>query len=944
MDIARGAESAEKGHYQSLASLGGSSETFTPRRICIVTPDLIGPVKNGGIGTACSHLAHALAEAGHDTTVLFTKGGAHSSSGWERSYEQRGVKVSQLDIDWDSASFWPELPEALISLRAYEWLREQPAFDLVLFMDWRANGFYTLHARKSGPEFANTSFAIVLHSPSLWHLLNNGAMAVEPAEACLWHMERQCLSMADAVISPSAYMLDWCLEHGWKLPANKFVQPNLLTPLGWEQGSRTLLPDEIVFFGRLEYRKGLAQFCAALDILAREGGLPAKITFLGKFGTVGKEHSLVYLTERARKWPESEVRFLANYSSQQAIEYLKSRNALAVIPSISENSPYTVYECLAEQIPVLARDSGGTAELVSSAGRDRVLFGDRPQELAQRLSENLAKGSQTGFLAFELDSNRDAWVRGLGNLPGSVKEKAIQGDLPMISVCLAHHDRPEFLELAIQSLLNQSYSNFEVILVDDGSETRESVEALSKLEPVFSSRGWRIIRSENRYVGHARNIAAREAAGDWLLFFDDDNIARPGLLEECAQAAQRCKSGLISIMFDIFKGSGMPAGENTGRRFLPIGDVISYSTIHNAISDATALVSRESFLKAGGFTEDYGVGHEDFELYLRMALAGEPVNIIPRPLFWYRQTENAASMLAHTNSEANRMRSLRPFMETLSPGLAELALLTQSMATRDGYYISADENPAMRFKGDPTATRSLEDILQWMEKNDRPRFVPQVLTYITFEDYVDLIPRLEERLMHCRTLASTGDYAALESELAAMLGMLEKAEEQTRDCFMADFCAYILKETPETPESASFRARLIARLSHSSNRKPGADLVLAGRLLQSDPPRAYQSFFQALEKAEERYLENRPDVATAIQKGMLRSALHHYALCGKDEGMCWPWLRYFTEAVALFSQRGSELAVVYASLKNMNQAAAESILASLASEAQTAARGEAVRT
>lgn len=144
-----------------------------------MTPDLVGPVKNGSIGTACANLAFALADAGNAVSILFTGLMPAGGLDWQPAYEKRGIRVTTLDTDYDETAFWPAVPQAVYSKRIYDWLREQEDFDLVLFMDCQANEFYSVHAKKTGQYFSNTQLVVALLSPSMWHALHNGYLTGE---------------------------------------------------------------------------------------------------------------------------------------------------------------------------------------------------------------------------------------------------------------------------------------------------------------------------------------------------------------------------------------------------------------------------------------------------------------------------------------------------------------------------------------------------------------------------------------------------------------------------------------------------------------------------------------------------------------------------------------------------------------------------------------------
>ncbi|MFO0948420.1 MAG: glycosyltransferase family A protein [Planctomycetota bacterium] len=250
---------------------------------------------------------------------------------------------------------------------------------------------------------------------------------------------------------------------------------------------------------------------------------------------------------------------------------------------------------------------------------------------------------------------------------------------PLVSVCLTHHERPAYLDIAVESLLVQDYSNFEVLLVDDGSRSEGARDALARLEPVFQSRGWRILRQENRYLGAARNAAARAARGEYLLFMDDDNVAKPQEISTFVRIAENTQADIVTCLIDMFPGEGQPEpGSPSNCRWLIAGLASYLGIVKNCFGDANALVRRTSFEALGGFTEDYGVGHEDWEFFARACLNGMRLELIPDALFWYRFNET--SMVRSTAKLPNYQRSLRPFLEQCPAELQEVMRMAQGQA------------------------------------------------------------------------------------------------------------------------------------------------------------------------------------------------------------------------------------------------------------------------
>lgn len=861
-----------------------------------MTPDLLGPVKNGGIGTACAYLAKALVEAHHEVQLLFTQNRENTANdSWKEDYLEQGI---QVDVPFQSGqtennSIFPNHAPLAIAKAVYEWLISQPDFDLVLFMDWQGNGFYALHAKQCGLHFQKTAIFVYMHSPSFWHAVHNATFPGTPREAITWHMERKSIEMADALISPSAYMLLWCEQHGYKLPPSRvFVQPNILDVQEKTASSYGYPVNEIVFFGRLEYRKGLEQFCNAMDILHRDGAPDFKITFLGKASWMGDEHSVLYISRRAKRWNiEPVLKLTADH--EEALKYLSEPGRIAVMPSISENSPYTVYECLAYNIPFLARDSGGTAELINAEDQGTVLFGDSPGELAEKLRALLKTPPQKIRLAFDLKANRMAWQRGLVELSQQIINT---NERPFISVCLVHYNRPHLLKKAIESFMAQDYKDFELLLGDDGSPGEETKQFLASLEPLFAEKGWKIFRMENGYVGKARNYLAKQARGDWLLFFDDDNIAMSDMLEKCAKAASNSQNGFIALMFNVFEGDAAPTVENQKENFCPLGDILSYSALNNTIADATCLIHKKAFERCGGFTEDYGLGHEDYELYLRAILAGEKFGIIPEPIFWYRRIQKSTSMLQSTNEYANRMRSLRPFVETDNPQRAELALIACSMN------LHAKQSPGTRSESahsfhseerDPQSDEILAELADLLAADKMPGLSRQLRETIN-ENSVSLSREAKALMSEALKAASAGRHKELHRFLQSFQTIKAKDMEK------AFFYLGVLDSIPKSDMAT--RNELLQKIERIPEPGINAYFDLAERYHQMNrDDKCLANLMKAFQVADRIYLEKRPDVDAAIKEGQFFAPFQHYAIFGYKENMRWPYKSRFIKILKCMS-------------------------------------------
>ncbi|MCE2901295.1 MAG: glycosyltransferase [Gemmatimonas sp.] len=238
--------------------------------------------------------------------------------------------------------------------------------------------------------------------------------------------------------------------------------------------------------------------------------------------------------------------------------------------------------------------------------------------------------------------------------------------LPRISVCVTHHERPALLRQALASIAAQDYPNTEVLIVDDGSTSAETRAALHAMEPWMEKRGWHLLREPNRYLGGARNAAWTRATGEYVLFLDDDDCLRPGALRLLAEAAERTGADVTSCFLDYFEGTDAP-GPTTPvhHRWVVPGPCGASAMLQNDFGAAAALVRRSLLEATGGYTEDRGVGFEDWEFWLRAYARGARFTVVPRALLWIRWNIGGMQQTTARRQATNHARALRPVAETM---------------------------------------------------------------------------------------------------------------------------------------------------------------------------------------------------------------------------------------------------------------------------------------
>lgn len=399
---------AGPGLRSSAASLAS-----TGNKACIVTGELAGPDFNGGIGITNRALAIALRERGFETDILYTQvhdGKPFSARG---SFNEHVIEYRKLGIELyciNHAGEWDDW-QAKSYLAMQHLLHHK--YDLVFFDDTHGNAYYPLLAQRTGnPHLRATAMCVTAHSATQWIFDLNFTPVRSIESLNQMEMERRSIELANLVKAPSAYILEKYRSYGWSIPEDSIVLPNFIpTKAAGVQKKERIGVNEIVFFGRLETRKGLWMFCRALDRLKFKltGNI---ITFLGKPVYEAGVSSAETVLRRSARWP-FKIRLLPDFDQKQALRYLKGTGRLAVIASPEDNSPSAMLECLAEEIPFIACAGSGGEELLDERSRITNLFEPSVDALCAKLLEALQQGAQTGRSSFtekQLDDSFSALI------------------------------------------------------------------------------------------------------------------------------------------------------------------------------------------------------------------------------------------------------------------------------------------------------------------------------------------------------------------------------------------------------------------------------------------------------------------------------------------------------------------------------------------------------
>jgi glycosyltransferase involved in cell wall biosynthesis len=533
------------------------------RRIAIVASELLGRAGTGGAGTADSLLAVALARHGHPVELIVASGReiGELNPEWSRIYEAAGVKITILDRRRGvTPSFLApslEVFDALVS----------SAPDVAIVNDWRGLGWAALRAREAGMALRDTAFVVHCHGP--------GRVLVEFARKVPDTLdrfgedvaERASIGLADAVVSPSEWLLEWMRDHRWPVPGSarviQYPRRSAVLDEAPPQAARGPLR-RLAFFGQLREGKGIRIFLDALQRLD-----PIDVVFLGS---------------ASKRWPPEELmrhapaaHVLTDLTREEALAELRVPGTLAVMPSLLDNSPNTVSECIEHGIPFVATGTGGIAELVAQADRQRVLCAPTAEALAAALGEAIAADDfPPARAARDSSESLHAWL----SLVATVQPARPRSRRPASRVA--------------------------IVAVGE-----RSLDRAQRLAAETTSVEVDVAHARSRRAGLARTAA------DWVVFLDEHDDPDDGLID--ALVAAQAAGGA-----DVVTAAVRPADDLDAVRLF-LGDPGALGLAENHYG-AIGLV-RASL--AGPELADDDGSDPDWLLFARLALAGARIAPLP---------------------------------------------------------------------------------------------------------------------------------------------------------------------------------------------------------------------------------------------------------------------------------------------------------------------------
>ena len=421
----------------------------------------------------------------------------------------------------------------------------------------------------------------------------------------------------------------------------------------------------LVFFGRLEERKGLCTFMEAISLLQPELKHQIKIIFIGKIvplHSAGINHlnSQQYIEQQLGSEVDYEI--TSNLYSQQAIQYISGLDhPIVCLTSPEENFPNTALEMGQLPVTLVVSDTGGFRETLQLVQRTSGVYWFTPKDadsLAAKLSEAMANYPQTPTVADRNalnEVNENLLAQKIDYIEKAFEQsKSLEPVQFKVTLGIICHNQGKYLVDCLSSIEAQSYQNLEVIVVDDGSLDEDSRERFDHARSLFPE--YKFIQLErNKGLGWVRNHLLEISSGDYFLTLNPQVILFNFAIEKFLEAAGNSHSAIVTC---AQKEIGM------------VERIVSYaggtlpSLLQSNVYGGECCLFARSLLNQFKHNESKDIHTQSWEIIAAALVTGEKIVYYPYPLYEYIvSSETEIDREIH----AREQYSLRQYLAQIPP-------------------------------------------------------------------------------------------------------------------------------------------------------------------------------------------------------------------------------------------------------------------------------------
>jgi glycosyltransferase involved in cell wall biosynthesis len=273
---------------------------------------------------------------------------------------------------------------------------------------------------------------------------------------------------------------------------------------------------------------------------------------------------------------------------------------------------------------------------------------------------------------------------------------------PAVSVIIPAYNTAAYISETLDSVLAQTFTDFEVIVINDGSPDTEKLER--ELQPYLEHLVY--LKQENQGPAVARNLGIKTAKGEYIAFLDGDDCWLPEYLAEQIKLLEETPSAVMACSDTRLFGDSPFAGQTIWELYPPkIPVTFENLLISNSAIVTSCAVARKQAIKDTGLFDKNFIGPEDFDLWLRLAHRGGEIALLRKAL-GRRRIHPGALTAADAKLQSYTVRVLRKLDETLPLTPRERALLRERL-TRVQAYVDLVQGKQLLRSGNSDEAREL---------------------------------------------------------------------------------------------------------------------------------------------------------------------------------------------------------------------------------------------
>lgn len=621
----------------------------------------------GGISTYCYHTANMLAEKGHSVTIFIPDEKTKDYT----IEEQNSIRIIRFSTNrkkmQNHLGFVPNMAYEFASITQHI-IQKEGKPDCIESQEYLAISYYVMQFKLlQYPEFSNVPIILTLHSPAFLYLYYNREGIYSFPNYWTCEMEKSCIQCADWIIAPSQYIVEEIKKHASINEAkisvihNPYRSPDSINP------DQKISRNKIVFFGKLSPQKGVFELFSYMKDLW-DKGFPQPLIVIGGADKVYypemKTMGQIAQNKYSNYIQKGLLQFVGKIIPEKKNEYLKDAHVI-LIPSINDNLPYTSVEAMSMGKVVLASIQGGQREIIEDGANGFLFDHEQPENFAEKLNyilslndstlKNIGEAAVQKILTeFGYESVYAQKINIIDNACHQIKplhtfpfirplnvsvdyDKAYKhGEL--LSIVIPYFNMGKYIGDCINSILQSSYKNIEILIINDGSTEQQSIAALKQFEEHQSVK---IIHKNNEGLADTRNFGASLAKGRFLAFLDADDKVHKDYYNKAIKILEQYENV-------FFVGSWVQYFGTSNKIWPTWNPEPPYILLHNSVNSSALIYKKEGFLKAGLFDKKVDYGIEDYESVINMLELGHGGIIIPECLFFYRvRKDSMYRLLTH---------------------------------------------------------------------------------------------------------------------------------------------------------------------------------------------------------------------------------------------------------------------------------------------------------